>query len=439
MLVVQGQNASDLKRLAYTMFNMENGALLLNGEGQNLPKPYSLFPTIDIPPETKRGLPFKVHYEPTVSIVFYIAHKGFNLKKTIEKLRAILDPLGYEHLQKYKYTMTSPGAILLQRGNVESKTVIETVQINIRKEKKEAICPARILLDSESIYIPSHIGNKAVHTWYFISAATAINLQVTSMETFNAALSSIIYDPKCIISPQKKLRSGLFAELPIHSLSPKLLRLPKLPDELAHLSSYDRQHSREAIVINGETKKITIVANDSFAAYRENPTTSFTLKWEKIPVINRNSCLLCHIPLWGKVMVIFNPRESQEAVKFEDGRLISPTFPGVYLMHNQGVAFCHYCSLRIPKCVETHLNCKLISSTVQKTQTEALKNSQLKHLLPLAQMEVTEQLPYPGAYVLDNKVIIMPPQCLKYGYLGYTPIMEKELPVLTFPAIIVES
>jgi hypothetical protein len=183
-----GQNAID--NLVSEMLFIERGTR--NDARNGVP-----WPTITMDPITKGGLPYIIHYRPSVGVIYYTLSVEAKIKDLVESISNKLND------ESHLYTVISaatPNTVMRQKSRITGGNII----VGPRKCYKKSIAektnlPARLLqwTPIDDLETPPHYSIHAAFTWVFMPVTVALNIEnigFNSMSVVNATVSAIFYD-----------------------------------------------------------------------------------------------------------------------------------------------------------------------------------------------------------------------------------------------------
>jgi hypothetical protein len=188
------------RRLVAEMLCLEHGARAVGPDLQPLPSPHEPWPVVKLRPITAKGVPYAVHYRPTVGVVFYTLAPGSHVADLVGRLSAQLERAGDAHLRAYRAVAATPATVLRHKGRIAGGHVIVGPRKCYKKPVAEkSVLPARLLQwthpdDDEP---PPHYSIRAAFTWVFMPVTAALAIGeggFDSMPAVNATLSAVFYD-----------------------------------------------------------------------------------------------------------------------------------------------------------------------------------------------------------------------------------------------------
>lgn len=469
VIKVTSSTAEAERRLVSTMINIERGALTVSDDGEALPLPHTPYPTIEVKPTTKRGLPVSYHLKPTVGVVYYTAGSGFQIQSFIDRVSKGLGQYGYGHLTSYRAITVSPCAIVKNTLELDECTAVVGPRRPYRKGKGGIKPSARLILftDPSCEDVPSHISYRAAFTWVFTSIVPLLSIRggPRSAAELNAIMSSVVYDDAGLV----KLDNGKI----VYEFTKDDLTIPKLPEELLKVGEVGL--STVAVIVTRAGGKLslelsgcipssdagitrvakTVPWDTSFESLdpltdsaSASPSASSALPTAADPLTTNASdehketilsCHMCSTPLWGEVYILDNP-------KMPTGRELDGAWPafapfggikgGEPMLQGNSSCICKYCARKLCASVATHLDCKVLRSHLKITHNEAFGSATpWKFLVPLITYcagRVTAVPDMPGHFLLGpagSEIVLRPHgpaslACTAVPHLSSRPILS---------------
>lgn len=198
MRILRGAGDTEL---AAEMLNFEFGARVMGSDFKQLPAPHEPFPTLDIQPITKEGVPFQVHYRPALGVVYYVEPAGDSIQAQVERVATLLDSVGFQHLTSYRAVAATAAAVMRRKNRVLSKTILENYHdIALVSGSSDSVRPARLIFccTAENV-VPPCISSRAVFTWVFLPIAAVFKITMRANddktgEIVNASIAGIVHD-----------------------------------------------------------------------------------------------------------------------------------------------------------------------------------------------------------------------------------------------------
>lgn len=155
------------------------------------------WPIITMDPITKNGLPYIIHYRPSVGIIYYTLNVEHKIKDLVESISKKLKD--DSHLCTV-ISAATPNTVMRQKSRIAGGNII----VGPRKCYKKSIVeksnlPARLLqwTPIDDLEPPPHYSIHAAFTWVFMPVTVALTIENSgfhSMSAVNATVSAIFYD-----------------------------------------------------------------------------------------------------------------------------------------------------------------------------------------------------------------------------------------------------
>lgn len=433
------------QRLVSTMINIERGALTVGDRGEPLPAPHAAYPTLEVKPVTKRGLPTVYHLKPTVGIVFYTAGTGFHIPSFVARLRTGLAKHGYEHLIAYRTTAITPCATIKKIPDLQADTTIIGPRKPYKKGKidSSAGLPARLMLFTPPLHeeLPTHVSYRAGFTWVFMSIGAIVDMQmVGGAPALNALMASALYDDAGLI----RLENDAI----IHKLSSTDIITPALPPAIQKAVDFGFNSTVVVVTRKGATRTLELsgsVPIDDAGITR----VVGEVPWSTLKTCNEEakdmSCPMCMAPLWGEVYAIVDPHMPRGNEL--DGTWQFTPFdgipPGASILEGRSVVVCKYCARRLCAGLPGHLQCTVVRTRVACTHDQAWEKSRHKFLLALTQAGTAGVTPIPDMSgwftvgVAGSEFVLRPAGPGAYSCTAIPQISAR--PILNIPNLSVQT
>lgn len=419
------------RRLVAEMLCLEHGARAVGPDLQPLPAPHEPWPVVKLRPITAKGVPYAVHYRPTVGVVFYTLAPGSRVADLVGRLSAQLERAGDAHLRAYRAVAATPATVLRHKGRVAGGHVIVGPRKCYKKPVvKKADLPARLLQwtppdDDEP---PPHYSIRAAFTWVFMPVTAALAIgegDFDSMPAVNATLSAVFYDEARICNipdggEASPLAIGNFEGI---GLPPFLLP----PAGAAPASAVPtRLGPRGGAVLLDGAGRLTYVGrllNLHLKAGRgvwppgrnvlQLPAEAWAPETILLPggLANAKSrdfqCVSCMAPLGGEVVVIRAPRAPATGQHRE--WFYCPVGSNVPLiggaLADGALLLCAFCwnALESPACLSVHMGARVTHTVLPFSQAEAAAACPgYEPLAPLLAGTAAPLAGAPGAFVVKT-------------------------------------
>jgi len=454
---LESESANDATyRLISEMLCLEHAARATHVVGSTievLPYPHDPYPLINLKTITTQGLPYNVHYRPTVGIVYYTQSKNFNINNLATTVGRELDKFGYKHFQTYRSVAATSTTILRHKGHFNDKTRIlgPTQYLNITNSVDIKILPARVILwlpiDNYELRPPPYYSSIAAFTWIFMPVRTAIMINergFNSMHEVNAIISAILYDdgnickfanndiarqikyesfnivsvPPCININHHILRDGIF----IVNTSEK-----KLIYACNAVNNYTFQQPNSIIDLDNRVHKLpteewkpeTLLLQSGKVSLQNGKIILNNVHIQAENRCEAFQCLICKVPLSGINIVI---RRKNQVNDFDKGLLL-----------------CKFC-WNLTSGVEFTNSIQISSINIPFTQAEvAACCTGYEHIAKLLTGIVTPVDNCTGAFLIEipskngpiMSVIITSENLGKYAILTYPKLIHMKIGVIS--------
>ena len=459
-------------RLAAEMLCIEHGACAIGPDLKPLPAPHKPWPVVEIPPLTEQGLPYTVHYRPTVGIVYYTAGNDFIINRFVEQIANLLNQVSDKHLHAYRAISASPSTVMRHKGRTVSETLIVASRKCYKKPVMSLVCPlpSRLLqwTPPDVTEIPLHYSIKAGFTWVFMPVSVAFTLGVdgfNSMASVNAVVSAVFYDHSnaSIVEDGKLiklLRPSLFKNIAPPPFLKSFGKIKAFENQEETETIYEElRPTRGAILIENSGKMTFIGHSDALAASAQGfpwPLTA-NAQWEKLPTETWNPenillskkhcmafvCVNCLAPIGGDAIVMRNPRKPKE--QFHNGWVYNyRTASGELILDGgnakKGLLLCPFCWNSFESsCLVSHMKARLTRTVIPFSQSEvATMCPGYERLAPVLSGRAVAMDSVPGAFIIITKeseprgaFILTIPLYGKYPTITNPRIAGMGLPVIT--------
>lgn len=464
-------------RIAASMICLEAGAEIVDDTGERIAGPHKKYPMIAVPPTTKKGVGFSVHYKPSVGILFYSATHDFDLKKFVTRVSDRMHSIGDSHLNTSRAISAAPCAILRKTEVIASRQCVEIVSSiddvkRILTKRKPALERKRrtgrrrahspvdaapetqkytrkiiVLPPTFQHYLPMFSNTHgSVFTWFVMNGSAALSLLSKSpgrhINCVNAMIASVFADFGKVFDIRQCMET-----MKIPPLRRKYYQRPdpwekgdqkgekkdgRKDDEIPLLI---KTVSKEAILVNIDSEEMTVVGsrNNFIKIQTENKLPAARRgDWKDLDVVSDEKngihrCFLCDIPLWGNVFVVHGAKPTE---------VMDP------IIGQRGIAVCKFCNDNLVRA--SGLKYTLYKVKLPQTQIQALEASEYRDYVPILKIAtetkqqncaIIDPVPgLPGVYIISGKIVLATEETLpEFMELGIPSIVD--LPIVRVGAI----
>jgi len=326
-----------IRRLVAEMLCLEHGARALKADLTPEPEPHAPWPILRVPPRTRRGVAYTIHYRPSVGVVY----TDVPFDQFTAAVLPLLHAAGVAHLLRFRAVEATMGVTIRAEPQLPPTTVIRSSGNwpSIRGNKS---C-ARLIFRHTGIMagIP-YFSTRAAFMWVIEPTHQVSQTEGSSLGVLNAGVAGIVYDRRI---------PGL-----ARSLDPGPLRFQTvLPPKLNGLRlACPLVHGGGTLTYGGH------------AAPFSNTEAWSALPLETSPDLDRKNarCICCAAPVGGKAVVlrrICGPTDNHGGPVWSSARV--PLSPRELI--------CGICWMQLPPgCVE-HLGALAYQTTLPWSQAGA--------------------------------------------------------------------
>lgn len=475
---LDGRTAA-LARLAAAMINFELGeeqftSAAANGAGgRALASPFAPAITIKTEPHPDAHHSFarEYTYRPTVGVLYFIPGEGFDLETLAAELCKLLPAYGYKHLcATSRVVEATPSAVLRHSGAALTITTLPHTVLGSQgpapaRYSADDTRPARLIVRSpvtKVLPLPPAASFGAAFTWYLLPFGAAFDVKtIETLEHFNALAAALLYDDAAfcrlddaavtfaapgwdtLLTPALPFdRSGFAAALAGRTVvlapGPSKTKTratgggppPRIPmDPLA-----DESPPCDVRVVRHPETPHTSTSMGSVVEIRPHFTETGDVDDPRFPfvpreqlVFEKESCVLCGMPLWGRIFAFHAIRVGGSsrwlsAFTWHEGLGGFNAVRGRFLLGDpkQALGVCPTCFASITEPQELVREGVSICRTMAAVgdQVDALRADSLSQLAWLVEHDACREIgDVPGAYCLGKKgkdsVVVVCAHCLR--------------------------
>jgi hypothetical protein len=459
------------RRLVAWMLNMESGELAWDDAARPTALPRAPWPVVELEPATEKGLPTRVHYRPTVGVVYYTVHADFELRPLVARLSKALHASGDAHLIGPRAVTTTATSVLRHHGRIrggrQTVAAAQAQQLFKQAAPQEAL-PARMLTvieDAECHEPPRYYSAHASFTWVFAPATVAISINsFSSMHAVNAMVASLFFDAGLVA----RARDG--AE--VYRCERADFVLPALPKSLAaHSRAFGHGGSADPQPfggLGGDAAGTLVVRADGSLAYAGHHATLRApggaapwglemlrpIAWCDVALcgsaLNAHRCSVCSAPVGGEAVVAFGataPLPTCHSNWYSGS--FTPCAPGTVLSDPRilrddsaaCVLLCVYCwgALDSPSCLMEHMGADVWRTVVPISQADACAaSSGYEYLAQILRGTAHALHGAPGAFQVrlqDGEELILASGLGSCPSLTHPVVAATRLPVVALPRL----